>query len=224
MKVAGRMKKVIDALMAAALLLLMSYGLIGEKVHELLGIGMFLLSGIHHILNRHWYKSLGKGSYSAARLLSVAVDMLLIVVMIALPVSGIMMAKHTFLFLDFHLGKSAARTVHMLGSYWGYVLLSFHLGLHWNVMVGAVKKAVHSVDISAGKVWALRILASAAAGYGICAFFRRGIGQYMFLINRFAFFDYEEPLFRFYLDYLAVMALFVYAGHYTLKLCRFKKK
>lgn len=43
----------------------------------------------------------------------------------------------------------------------------------------------------------------------------------------FSFFDYEEPLMRFLLDYVAVMGLFAFAGHYlanALKLCKVKKK
>jgi hypothetical protein len=31
--------------------------------------------------------------------------------------------------------------------------------------------------------------------------------------TRFAFFDFEEPLVLFFLDYIAVMILFVWAGH-----------
>lgn len=36
----------------------------------------------------------------------------------------------------------------------------------------------------------------------------------MFLKNEFVFFDFDEPLVLFFLDYLAVMGLFVFLGHY----------
>lgn len=36
----------------------------------------------------------------------------------------------------------------------------------------------------------------------------------------FVFFDFEEPLILFFLDYLAVMGLFVCIGHYGSKLLR----
>ena len=52
------------------------------------------------------------------------------------------------------------------------------------------------------------------AGYGIYAFFKRDIGSYMILKNQFVFFDFNEPLILFLLDYTAVMGLFVFIGPY----------
>ena len=49
-----RFKILIDVLMTADLLLLMSYGLLGEEWHEWVGIGMFLFFMVHHMLNRKW--------------------------------------------------------------------------------------------------------------------------------------------------------------------------
>jgi hypothetical protein len=49
--------------------------------------------------------------------------------------------------------------------------------------------------------------------YGVFAFIKRGIPGYLFMRTRFAFFDFEEPLVLFFLDYIAVMILFVWAGH-----------
>ena len=46
----------------------------------------------------------------------------------------------------------------------------------------------------------------------------------MSLQNPFVFFDFEEPLIFFFLDYLAVMGLLVWAGHYLAKLVRKMQK
>ena len=62
--------------------------------------------------------------------------------------------------------------------------------------------------------WVLRAAAFLIAGYGIYEFTRRDIGSYMLLKNQFVFFDFEEPLILFILDYIAVMGLFVAVGHY----------
>ena len=40
------------------------------------------------------------------------------------------------------------------------------------------------------------------------------------LRTAFVFFDFEEPLAVFFLDYLAVMGLFAVIGYYTIKLLR----
>ena len=58
------LKIVVDIGMTVMLLLLMTYELIGEAAHEWLGIGMFVLFVIHHILNRKWSRSVFKGKYT----------------------------------------------------------------------------------------------------------------------------------------------------------------
>ena len=46
----------------------------------------------------------------------------------------------------------------------------------------------------------------------------------MLLKTLFVFFDFDEPLIFFFLDYLAVMVLFVCLGHYGSKLLKKHKK
>ena len=45
----------------------------------------------------------------------------------------------------------------------------------------------------------------------------------MFLAVQFVFFDVNEPVIFFYIDYLAVMLLFMTAGYLTIKLLRRQK-
>ena len=93
-----------DIAMSMLLPVLMAYSLVGEEVHEWLGIVMLLLFIIHHILNWGWYKNFGKGPYPPIRILSTGINLLLVIIMAALPVSGILMAKHTFRFIRFSSG------------------------------------------------------------------------------------------------------------------------
>ena len=62
--------------------------------------------------------------------------------------------------------------------------------------------------------WALRVIGTVIAGYGVYALIKRDLVRYMFLKTQFVFFDFEEPLIFFILDYIAIMGLFVFAGHY----------
>lgn len=57
MKPVMKVKISIDAAMTLALLLLMAYGLVGEAAHEWLGMGMFALFLLHHLLNRRWIRA-----------------------------------------------------------------------------------------------------------------------------------------------------------------------
>lgn len=80
---------------------------------------------------------------------------------------------------------------------------------------------------SAIRTWVLRILAVAIAVYGAYAFVKRDIAGYLLLRIQFVFFDFEEPLIFFLLDYVAAMGLLVFVGHYfaeLLKRCNRKGK
>ena len=106
------MKKVrmtIDIMMVVLLPLLMAYSLIGENIHEVLGICMFALFIAHHVINRKWWPGIftpkraeemngghfrHKGKYNAVRILNTVVNLLLAVFMLLQPVSGILMSKY----------------------------------------------------------------------------------------------------------------------------------
>lgn len=66
----------------------------------------------------------------------------------------------------------------------------------------------------------LNILGGAVALYGVFVLFRRQIPTYLFLQSQFVFFNFDEPLALFFLDYLAVMATFVWLGHTLTKAVR----
>ena len=56
-----------DLALTAILLPLMGYSLIGETVHEWLGIAMLVLIVLHHIWNHAWYRGVDKGRMSIYR-------------------------------------------------------------------------------------------------------------------------------------------------------------
>ena len=202
-----------DVAMMALLPLLMAYSLLGEAAHEWLGIAIFALFVLHHILNRRFTASIFKGKYTAARTLTTALDVLLLADIFALTVSGVLLSRHVFGFLPVTGGAALARTLHLLGSYWGFALMSLHFGLH----IGMLTKALHN---RAGRIGSVVLCAAAWAVslYGLYAFISRGIWKYMILQSQFVFFDFSEPMILFFLDYLAMMTLFALIGHYLMKL------
>lgn len=209
------LKIITDIAMTAILLLLMAYSLVGEKAHEWLGIGMFVLFILHHVLNSKWSRNIRKGKYTPFRILQTVLVVMALCSMIGSMVSGIVLSRYAFDFLLISEGSSWARTVHMLSAYWGFVFISLHLGLHWSMMMGMAKRVWGKP--SAIRAWIVRGIGFLIAGYGIYAFIKREIGSYMLLRIQFVFFDFGEPLFFFLLDYIAVMGLFVFIGHYLSK-------
>lgn len=140
MKPKMMLKMGIDLVMTVLLLCQMAYMLVGETVHEYLGTAMFVLFILHHLLNRNWYRSLKKGRYGAVRILQTAVNTLVLLCMLGLMVSGVILSREVFAFLPIQGGMGFARILHMLASYWGFVLMSVHLGLHWGMVMGMARR------------------------------------------------------------------------------------
>ncbi len=198
-------KVMVDTGMMVLLPLLMAYSLIGETAHEWLGIAMFLLFVLHHALNIAWLKSLFRGQYTPLRAYLTAINILLLLIMVLQPVSGILLSKHIF-----HLsglgGMSVARTTHLLLSHWGFVLLSLHIGNHAGAHPAKRNgKAKHGFPF-------LTILALAVSLYGVYAFVRRDLGSHLFLHSQFVFFDPDASRLHFLADYAAMMCLFACIG------------
>lgn len=224
MKPKTAIKLAVDILMTLALLFLMGYQFWGEELHEWAGAGMFVLFIAHHILNGRWHKSLFKGKYNALRILTLCIDILVLVSMLAQMYSGIVMSRYVFGFLPSIGGMALARRLHILGAYWGFLLMSLHLGLHWDMVLGMCRKAARIKSGSKIRSVAAFIVAAAVAGYGVRVFVGRDFPTYMFLKSEFVFMDYSEPKALFYIDYLALMGLCIFAAHYGAKLIRIIKK
>lgn len=218
MKPKAILKMAVDVLMTFALLFLMGYQFWGDVAHEWVGAGMFVLFLLHHILNGNWYKSLLKGKYTPLRLFRLIVDLLVLLDMIGLMVSGVMLSGHVFAFLSIRGGMSFARLLHMAVSHWGFVLMALHLGLHWGMFLGMGRKALRLRQPSRLRKILLPILGAAIAVYGLTVFIRRDFLTYMLLQTQFVFLDFSEPVPLFYLDYLAMMGTFIFLAYYISRL------
>ncbi len=205
---------VIDIVMVILLPMLMAYSLVGETFHEIAGTGMFVLFIVHHILNRGWYKALFRGKYPARRIFQTILNMLLLVFMFLQPVSGILMSKHLYTFLNVQGISVLAREIHLVSAYWGFVLLCLHAGTHLTMPLRKLQQADK-------KAWAVTIGSLTAVSlYGCYAFIKRQLPSYMFRQTMFVFFDFNEPRIWFFLDYLAIMILFAFAGYLVGKKCQ----
>lgn len=205
----------VDIAMTIAMLLLMTYLLIGEETHEWIGIVMFALFVTHHWLNRAWSRNILRGKYHVRRICQTILVLVILLCMLGSMISGMILSQYVFAGLDIHRGLEWARTVHMLSSYWGFILMGIHLGFHWNIMIAMVGKKVPKA--STGRTIVMRVIAVLIALYGVIAFIKRDFWNYMILKNHFAFYDFSEPVIFFLLDYLAVLCMFAFVGHYVSK-------
>ena len=148
------------------------------------------------------------------RVLQTAVNTLVLLCMLGLMVSGVILSREVFAFLPIQGGMGFARILHMLASYWGFVLMSVHLGLHWGMVMGMARRLCRTKEGSAVRTVVLRLLAAAVCIFGICAFVKNNIADYLFQRSQFVFFDMEQPLALFFAEYLAMMGLWACLAYY----------
>ena len=204
-----RIKIGIDMGMTVLFLLEMAYHVTGNTLHEWLGMLLFVLFFVHHLLNLGWHRGLTKGKYSPIRLLVTVVDILLFTAMVGMMVSGILLSREVLGFLHLRAGMFGRR-LHMVSTAWGYILMAAHLGLHWGRVVSITKKRL------GGRFpgWLPRTAAVLFSLYGLYAFYSRGLWQHLFLMVEYAFFDYEELPVFFFADYVAILIAFATIFYY----------
>ena len=198
-------KKVVDILMTVLLLCLMAYQVTGEALHEFGGIAMTALLIVHHVLNFKWYKSLIKGKYNAYRIVTVAVNTLLLASIALTALCGMAMSSHAVPFLYGMLPVSFARRFHISLSFLSFILMGLHLGLHVPAMTAGIKWN--------GKIKnAVTAAFAVASGVGFWLFVKNGIPDYIFFRTPFSFFDYEKAAALVFLENLAILTAFAFLG------------
>lgn len=220
MKLKSRLRLVADALMTLSLLFLMGYQFWGDSAHEWVGAAMFVLFIIHHVLNLGWYRTIFRGQLTPFRGFQLLLDMAVFAAMLGLMLSGIMLSNEVFSFLNIQSGLAFARLLHMAASYWGFILMSLHLGLHWSIFTGLARKLLKLKPCRRSRRAVLFLLSAGISAYGAITFVVRELPGYMLLRTQFVFLDFGEPAALFYLDYLAMMGGCVFIAHYTSSLLR----
>lgn len=206
--------------MTVMLMAQMGRHILRDAAHEWIGAGMFVLFVVHHVLNLSWYKTVLKGKYTPYRILRLVIDVLVFAAMIGLMISGIMLSQHVFVFLPIEGGASFARILHMLATYWGFVLMTLHLGLHWSAFTGMAGITARRIKPSPIGAILRDIIGIIIVAYGLYVFINRELLSYMLARRMYVFLDYEESSILFYLDYLAMAGFFGWAAHSVAGLLR----
>ena len=217
LKAKMKIKMGIDFLMTVLLFLLMSYQITGQELHEWFGTGMLVLFLLHNILNIRWYGSLFKGKYTLLRTMQTIINISVLISMLCLGFSGIVLSRHIFAGLPIQGPMAIARTMHLAASYWGFVLMSIHLGFHWSMILGMLHRLWGRKNIPHPSIWLERFMAIFIARYGASRFYKQNIISYMFLKQEFVFFDFEKSAVFVFTEYIAMMGLGVFIGFYAAK-------
>ena len=235
-----RLRMSIDITMTILSIILMggNYLFPAEIVHEILGVGLFVLWNVHIFLNRRWYGAIFKGKYNPYRVMQTVINCCILLCTIFLMISGIILSNHLFTFFNIQSGLGFARIAHLLSSHWYYLFMSLHIGLHVGMITNKMRHPApincHPELVSGSSTNEMpkqvrhdklqkiipRILLALACLYGLYAFIARGVWKYLILKQQFFFFDLERGYILFAMDYISIIILFATISHFIAKLLK----
>lgn len=212
-------KNLVDMALFLLFVFCMGIHLWSTLAHEIAGTAMLILLVAHNILNRKWYSSLSKGRYNAMRILLSVLVVLVLAVFLLMTYSSEVISRYVFTFLPDFGSPAQAHRLHLWGAYWGMVLISLHIGVHWQkfIRLGDVS------NIVMGGRWLgilAKLIAILIAGYGAYIFMARDCLEYILFRTQFAVFYNNESTLSFYTDYMAMMSTGVFVAHYLSKLLK----
>ena len=235
-----RLRMSIDITMTILSIILMggNYLFPAEIVHEILGVGLFVLWGVHIFLNHRWYDAIFRGKYNPYRIMQTVINCGILLCTIFLMISGIILSNHLFTFFNIQSGLGFARIAHLLSSHWYYLFMSLHIGLHVGMITNKMRHPApincHPELVSGSSTNEMpkqvrhdklqkiipRILLALACLYGLYAFIARGVWKYLILKQQFFFFDLERGYILFAMDYISIIILFATISHFIAKLLK----
>jgi hypothetical protein len=213
----------LDLTFTVLVLCALMYRATGDTAHEWIGISVCAVCIAHNVLNRKWYTNIFKGVYNLRRGVTAAVNILLLLAMAALVITGLLHSRTVLAFLRLP-GGMMIRLIHTTAAYWTLPLIGAHIGLHWEMIINSFRKpAKTNKENGAGKIIS-RIIAFAIAAFGVWSSFDRDMFSKLFLGFSFDYWPQERPVILFFAVNLSIMGMYVFVTYYALKFIALKAK
>ncbi len=163
-------KIILDIIMTIIFIVLMDTSITGIKFHEILGLGIFALFLIHKILNWSWIKGVTKKladkNLNIKTRIMYGIDVIMVLLTTFVIISGILISQNIFMeFAADNIEKWS--NLHHLGSYTLLVVLSIHVGLHWNSILYGFKRIFSIKDTNKVRAAVYSIIYLVIAALGI---------------------------------------------------------
>lgn len=214
---------VLDLVAAGLLLAALAYNLMGNLVHEIIGVAMFLLLIAHNLFNRRWYRTVLKGQPGSRTLIVKGINLALLVSMLALLVTSVIISQAVFSFLPL-TSTVSARQIHTMVGYLALLIASVHLGLHWAMIMGVMRRLLKITKDSRVRKITLRCLSAGFAVFGIWSLFVVNLGSKLTMQFSMEFWDFQSATAAFFLHHTAIVGLGAVVGHYAQQLMRPSRK
>ena len=210
-------RNILNLAMTIGFVAVMDYRFTGNVVHEIIGLFLVLLFFLHNHLNRYWYVTIGKGNQSLLRVISTATNLLLIVMMLVVTVTGVLISQTVFVAFSLS-GHLWVHQLHTFSAYSSFILCGIHLGLHWSAVWRKLCREL-SLDSTRVRVVLLgRVTSLFIIGYGIHASFSHQIGSKLMFEHVFGGWGGKPSLIDFLIDYPAILGCYTLVTHYLVQL------
>ena len=124
-----KLLRTLDVCMPLLFIAALGARMTGVAAHELIGAILCVLFFTHGYLHRSWYQVTFQGRFGPRRLLSVAINALLLVGALIVFVTGLTLSPELFPIIGADTGM-LTRQIHSQVCYWMIILLGIHIGLH----------------------------------------------------------------------------------------------
>jgi hypothetical protein len=218
-----KLRIALEIAMTALLLCAYNSQLARETTHIFIGVVTFCLFAIHIFINRNWFKTIFKGKYAPRRTVMTAINILLLLAVTTLMITGILETRWRAYFLQFER-EITLRQLHTTTAYWFWPLIGVHLGFHWGMyrrgtsafgLGGRFTKFIGKNNLI---ITVMRILACLFIAFGVWSFFDRDMFSKLFHGFSFDYWPTERPIILFFVQTLSIIGIFVFATYYFLKL------
>ena len=141
------------------------------------------------------------------------INFILLIDILVIFLSGLTMSK-LLPFLNF-MSIGMARKAHMMATYWGFILMAIHLGLHLQIMLVKIKKYIFKQSHVVASI--ISFIPVLLVIYGIIMFIKNQWITYLFLLREFIFVDPSIGLMQMLIETLAVFILFATLSYLVIK-------
>ncbi len=204
-----KLLRTLDVCMPLLFIAALGARMTGVAAHELIGAILCVLFFTHGYHHRSWYQVTFQGRFGPRRLLSVAINALLLVGALIVFVTGLTLSPELFPIIGVDAGM-LTRQIHSQVCYWMIILLGIHIGLHAPMLDRVLERYMPSR--------AKQLLYLFFSLLGIYAFIDRGLFEKLFYGFAFDFWNPSLPAFLYFLYYAAII---IFIGCITAFLDRF---
>lgn len=142
--------------------------------------------------------------------------------MLALLATSVIISEAVFSFLPI-TSSFSARQMHAMLGYVALLIVSVHLGLHWTMIMGVVRKLCGIISQSRLRTYALRAIVIVVGALGIQGLAAVNLGSKLTTEMALLLWDFESEALGFFVHHAAIVGLGAVIGHYALQMLQMRQ-